>query len=78
MHAEASTCQVARVNDLPELTHSGRTTADQSMSMRVFFAYLHDREATTDLAQALGNAAMPRTSGARSASVLVNDERLAS
>jgi hypothetical protein len=53
-------------------------TADQAMSMTGFFEYLHDHEATTDLAKALADAAMLRTSGARPAPGHSDHERVAS
>jgi hypothetical protein len=48
------------------------------MSMTGFFEYLHDHEATTDLAKALADAAMLRTSGARPAPGHPDHERVAS
>jgi len=39
--------------------------ADPSLSMTTFFGYLHDHESTTDLAKALADVAMLRTTGAR-------------
>jgi len=51
---------------------------DRSMSMTGFFEYLHDHEATTDLAKALADVAMLRTSGARPALCTSGHERIAS
>ena len=48
------------------------------MSMTAFFEYLHDHAATTDLAKALADAAMLRTTGARPARVASGRARIAS
>jgi len=48
------------------------------MSMTAFFEYLHDHQATTDLAKALADMAMLRTSGARANRVPSIHERIAS
>jgi hypothetical protein len=47
-----------------ERGHSGRTAVG-SMSMTEFFEYLHDHEATTELAQALADVAMRGTCSSR-------------
>lgn len=46
------------------------------MSMTAFFGYLHDHEATNDLAKALADVALLRTTGARP--VRARHERMAS
>ena len=51
---------------------------DRSMSMTAYFAYLHDHEATTDLAKALAAAAMLRTTGAGQVRVPMSQARIAS
>jgi len=63
-----------------QLAHAdiSRPTADRSMSMTAFFEYLHDHQATTDLAKALADMAMLRTSGARANRVPSIHERIAS
>jgi hypothetical protein len=76
-HADVSTIGAATVTYVPDVDNSGPTTA-RSMSMTPFFEYLHDHEATTDLAKALADVSMLRTSGARPVRVRSNHERIAS
>jgi hypothetical protein len=51
---------------------------DRSRSMTAYFAYLHDHEATTDLAKALAAATMLRTTGAGQVRVPMSPARIAS
>jgi len=53
-----------RSSGVAELGRSG-SAHDRSVNMTEFFEYLHDHQATTDLAKALADIAMLRTSGAR-------------
>jgi hypothetical protein len=46
--------------------------------MTAFFEYLHDHDATTDLAKALADVAMLRAIGARRVGVDSNFKRIAS
>jgi hypothetical protein len=50
----------------------------EPMSMTAFFDYLHDHAATTDLAKALAEAAMLRTTGARAVRHPAAREKMAS
>jgi len=75
--ADVSARGAARTDNLAELERGGGTK-DRSMSMTAFFEYLHDHQATTDLAKALADVAMLRTSGARRVRPLSDHERMAS
>jgi hypothetical protein len=48
------------------------------MSVTAFFDYLHEHDATTEMAKALGEVVMLRTCGARSDTRDPSRERLAS
>jgi len=76
VRAEVSACEAARATFVPELGHLG-CSPDRSMSMTAFFEYLHDHKATTDLARALADVTMLRTTGARRVPTAA-DERMAS
>jgi hypothetical protein len=63
----------------PRRPHDAQEThATSSMSVPAFFDYLHDHDATTDLAKALGEVVMLRTCGARRDVRTPSSERLAS
>jgi hypothetical protein len=47
------------------------------MSVTAFFDYLHEHDATTALAQTLGQIVMLRTCGARGGASQVDQQRLA-
>lgn len=66
-----------RGNKLAGLGQSGGTK-DRSMSMTEYFAYLHDHQATTDLAKAFAEIVMLRTSGAGPVRARSDHERMAS
>lgn len=76
-YADVSSCRAATATAVSEVDRSG-PIAHRSMSMTAFFEYLHDHEATTDLAKALADAAMLRTIGARPFHVRSNQRRIAS
>ena len=67
----------ARADYRSELNHPGRMEL-QSLSMPAFFEYLHDHAATTDLAKALADVVMLRTSGARQVPLPSTREQIAS
>ena len=66
---------MSRADHAAELEHSGSTT-DRSM-MTAFFEYLHDHEATTDLAKILAEMAMLCANGARPVGIRVDRVRVA-
>jgi hypothetical protein len=76
-YVDVRTSRAARADYEPERDHSGRTT-DRSMTMTAFFEYLHDHEATTELAKALADVAMHRTCSARPVPSRSSHERFAS
>ncbi len=57
---------------------TSRPTVSDSMSVTAFFDYLHEHNATTDLAKALGEVVMLQSCGARRNVRTANRERLAS
>jgi hypothetical protein len=57
---------------------TSRAKTTSPMSVAAFFDYLHEHDATTDLAKALGETVMLRTCGARRDAPRPNRERLAS
>ena len=77
LHADSAAYGAPRAVGVHEPNHSGPVN-DRLLSMTAFFEYLHDHEATTDLAKALADAAMLRTIGARPFQVRANQGRIAS
>jgi hypothetical protein len=59
-------------------THRSETKVSSPMSVTAFFDYLHEHDATTGLAKALGEVVMLRTCGARRDALPARHERLAS
>jgi hypothetical protein len=59
-------------------THRPEPKTIEPMSVTAFFGYLHEHDATTDLAKALGEVVMLRTCGARHDARRTPPKRLAS
>jgi hypothetical protein len=53
-----------------------QTASSSPMSVTAFFDYLHEHDATTALAQAIGQVVMLRTCGARRDASRTNQQRL--
>ena len=65
------------VTSRPEFDQAG-STDDPSTSMTSFFEYLHDHKGTTELAKAMADVVMLRTTGARPDPARGDHERIAS
>ena len=77
LHADSAAYGAPRAVGVHEPNHSGPVN-DRLLSMTAFFEYLHDHAATTDLAKALAEVAMLRTTGARPARAASDHVRRAS